>query len=78
MDDKYSTYEIRVRAVEAVRQGMAVADVARLTRLIDPPFIDGQHATKPRKVIGDYSANLSVGGHAFWTKSVIANCSPLC
>ena len=35
-------------------------------------------STKPRKVIGDYSANLSVGGHAFWTKSVIANCSPLC
>jgi len=29
MDDKYSTYEIRVRAVEAVRQGMAVADVAK-------------------------------------------------
>ena len=29
MDDKYSTYEIRVRAVEAVRQGMAVAEVAK-------------------------------------------------
>jgi transposase len=29
MEAKYSTYEIRVRAVEAVRQGMAVADVAK-------------------------------------------------
>ena len=29
MDKKYSTYEIRVRAVEAVRQGMALADVAQ-------------------------------------------------
>lgn len=29
MDIKYSTYEIRVRAVEAVRQGMAVTDVAK-------------------------------------------------
>jgi transposase len=29
MDETYSTYEIRVRAVEAVRQGMAVTDVAK-------------------------------------------------
>jgi len=29
MDNRYSTYEIRVRAVEAVRQGMALADVAQ-------------------------------------------------
>ena len=29
MDNISSTYEIRVRAVEAVRQGMAVADVAK-------------------------------------------------
>lgn len=29
MEAKYSTYEIRVRAVEAVRQGMVVADVAK-------------------------------------------------
>jgi transposase len=29
MDKEYSIYEIRVRAVEAVRQGMAVADVAK-------------------------------------------------
>ena len=29
MEAKYSTYEIRVRAVEAVRQGMAVAGVAK-------------------------------------------------
>ena len=28
MDNISSTYEIRVRAVEAARQGMAVADVA--------------------------------------------------
>lgn len=29
MEAKYSTYEIRVHAVEAVRQGMAVAEVAK-------------------------------------------------
>ena len=29
MEQIYSTYEIRVRAVEAVRQGMALNDVAR-------------------------------------------------
>ena len=29
MEAKYSTYEIRVRAVEAVRQGMAAAGVAK-------------------------------------------------
>jgi len=29
MDNTYSTYEIRVRAVEAVRHGMAVAEVAK-------------------------------------------------
>jgi transposase len=29
MDNTYSTYEIRVRAVAAVRQGMAVSDVAK-------------------------------------------------
>ena len=29
MDNISSTYEIRVRAVEAARQGMAVADVAK-------------------------------------------------
>jgi len=33
MEAKYSTYEIRVRGVEAVRQGMAVAEVAQAYRV---------------------------------------------
>ena len=50
----------------------------RLIKLIGQPFIGGYRVTKLRTITRDFFASRSVGGHAFWVKSVIVNCSPSC